>query len=110
MRNSRTPGFPRLVVDHSTVSTLFEVRRVRTLSSADVLARFKKEFRRVDLYRLLSVPAPAAVSLAEVASSPRDAGMPGMTDLGTRQTTRFTESIESTDEERSGALLGSVAP
>lgn len=64
----------------------------------------------MDLYRLLGVPAPVAVTPVEVASSPRDAGMPGMTDFRPRPTTQFTESIETTDEERSGALLGSVAP
>jgi hypothetical protein len=69
---------------------------------------YQEEFRRVDLYCLLSVPAPVAVTPVEVAASPHDAGMPGPTDP--RPTTQFTESIESTDEERSGALLGSVAP
>jgi hypothetical protein len=64
----------------------------------------------VDPCRFLSVPAPVAVTPVEVGTSPRDAGMPGMTDPRPRPTTRFTESIESTDEERSGALLGSVAP
>lgn len=62
----------------------------------------------MDLYQLLSVPAPDTVTPVEVATSRRAAGMPGMTDP--RPTTQFTESIESTDEERSGALLGSVAP
>jgi hypothetical protein len=83
---------------------------VRTLSSADTPISYQKEFRRVDLYRLLSAPAPDAVTPVEVATSPRDTGMPGMTDPRSRPTTQFTESIESTDEERSGALLGSVAP
>jgi hypothetical protein len=64
----------------------------------------------VDLYRFLSVPAPDAVTPAEVAISPRDAGMPGMTDPRSRPTTKFPESVESIAEEWSGALLGSVAP
>jgi len=70
----------------------------------------QKEYRRMNLYRLLSVPAPDVVSPVEVAASPGDAGMPGMADRRSRSTSRFTESVESIDEERSGALLGSVAP
>jgi hypothetical protein len=83
---------------------------VHTLFSANTPISYKREFRRVDLYRFLSVPAPDAVTPVEVAISPRNAGMPGMTDPHSRPTTKFTESVESSDEERSGALLGSVAP
>jgi hypothetical protein len=71
---------------------------------------YQKECRRVDLYRLLSVRAPDAVTPVEAAASPRDAGMQGMTNPRSGPTTKVTATVESTDEERSGALLGSVAP
>lgn len=65
----------------------------------------------MDLYRLLATSAPTAVETgAPGGTRPRSGGVLRRNDPRPWPMTSFTEAVESTDEERSGALLGSVAP
>ena len=58
----------------------------------------------MDLYRILAKPLPPMRETGPV-SMTCDIASPSLS-----VSTQFTETVESTDEERGGVLLGCVAP